>query len=512
MGKKSQPTTAKKVAQAPSPKVGTDDDTKVTAVAVQAKEVTQGYRFVSFRNRPMVLVDDFFPHFIPLSKERFDKLAYPILGGQSRSRMQDIFSYMANTAEDVTQFDNLLAFGNPTIDESGEGHDVMIWDTKACSWVTQSANLYSNTVWRSPYSPLQADNYTYNADASTPKLQFILDLALQDEGVYDDIMQAMAPLIMDRKPDGVIWFVGDGANGKSTLMDALYRIFPGLLASITVKRLEDGRDTPSLNGVLGNVVKESSEGRVEDTETYKSVGTHEDFQVHKFHSQDSITINGNVHHIFSANNVPIFNDKGFSAKRRTFIIPFDARFESDPSFEDKTFTPEFFGALVKEMAKYASRLRKQGYKYQWSERTRNAKAEYDEDANNSQSFVTYMVEELGIVAFNSYNPVRLQYESWCMDNGQIPLGITNMRRAIKLAGFDRRSFRPENGVISKRYALQAASINKLEPAGLSYPGLFREPGWTETHPTTQSGMPIQASMDMGVGTGTGTDMDEGNSW
>jgi hypothetical protein len=314
-----------------------------------------------------------------------------------------------------------------------------------------------------------------------------MSLAGNDSGLYDDIMQSLAPLVMDKKPDGVIWWVGDGANGKSTLMDAIYRIFPGQLASLTVKGLVDGRDAPMLNGVLANVVKESSEGRVDDTERYKAIGTHEGFRVHKFHSQDDILIRGNLHHIFSANSVPIFNDKGWSARRRTFVVPFKQVFQSDPTFEERTFTPEFFGELIMEMCRYARKLRDQGYRYKWSAQTLGAKEEYDTEANNAEEYGRELINE-GVVAFESFRPLRIDYENCCADNGYTPLGATNLRKAMYALSFERISVRTDIDGPStvKMYRLGAVSSNApLQTFKISRPGLYTAEGFTsDTTPTT----------------------------
>jgi phage/plasmid-associated DNA primase len=301
--------------------------------------------------------------------------------------------------------------------------------------------------------------------------------------VYDDIMQSLAPLVMDQKPDGVIWWVGNGANGKSTLMEAIYRIFPGQLSSLTVKSLTDGRDTPRLNGTLANVVKESSEGRIDDTEIYKAVGTHEDFTIHKFHSQDTMTIRGNLHHIFSGNAVPTFNDKGWSARRRTFIVPFVQRFHSDPNFEARTFTPELFADLVAEMCRYAVRLRDQGLRYKWSAATLAAKAEYDVEANNAEEYAREIIQQ-GVVGFESFNPLRIDYENWCADQGYVPLGINNLRKAVNSSGFERRSIKSEGGRISKLYLIPTVKPGEFEASGMGRPGMYIVQGFVrpETPP------------------------------
>lgn len=457
-----------------------EPDKKFTIVQTNAAEISAGYRIAQFRGRAMIEVFEPYPHFVPLNKDRFEQIAYPVLGGVSRSRMSDVFAFLCNTAEDLTDSENLVLFGMTEIDEGGERpknlseHGITtVWDMDS---LDMSGMPPSVCVWRSPYAKIiQADAGKDVCDENG-RLNFIMDLAGNDNDLYDDIMQSIAPLVMKRKPDGVIWWVGDGANGKSTLMDAIYKIFPGQLSSITVKRLVDGRDTPSLNGTLGNIVKESSEGRVDDTEVYKSIGTHENFRVHKFHSQDDIEIRGNVHHIFSANLIPSFNDKGYAARRRTFVIPFKERFESDPMFEERTFTPEMFGRLITEMCKYAIKIKKQGYRYKWSAKTLAAKADYDAEASNAEEYAKAIISE-GVVAFESFNPVRVDYENWCADNGYVPLGVGNLRRALQALSFERMSVADESGQIGKYYRLPNFKNADLQQMGMGRPGLFTVAGF-----------------------------------
>lgn len=432
--------------------------------------------FINFRNRPLVMIDDPYPHFIPLRKEVFDRLVYPVLGNVSTSRVRDTFNVIANRAPDLTDRDHLIAFGMPATQQNySEAAISTVWDTRELSIRTDLK--VEDCVWRSPYAKIPAPigNLHYE------RLPFIMSLAGNDEGLYDDIMQSIAPLVMEKKPDGVIWWVGDGANGKSTLMDALYRIFPGQLASITVKRLVDGRDTPSLNGQLANIVKESSEGRVDDTEIYKAIGTHENFRVHKFHSQDDIEVRGNLHHIFSANQVPAFNDKGHSARRRTFIIPFGQRFESDPEFEQKTFTPEFFGDLIKEMCRYAIILQKQGYKYKWSAATLAAKADYDADANNAEEYAKQLIDE-GVLAFDTFQPLLIDYENWCNENGMVPLGRGNVKKAMLALGFEQIQWRAPGAKMPRRIWRLKGATSDLVAFGMGRPGLMTTPGFQKIEP------------------------------
>lgn len=449
---------------------------KPTIVELQAGVMAKQNTFIRFRKRAMVQVAEPFPHFEPLNMERFKELFYPMIPGQTRSRVNDVYEQLTFAAPDYTANDHLILFGRVDIPDGAEkpaNHPdsvgATIWDMRELDMSTYGMN---ECVWRSPYAKVGMGT---DENGARKRIPFILSLAGGDPDIYDDIMQSIAPMIMEKKPDGVIWWIGDGANGKSTLMDALYRLFPGQLSSITVKRLVDGRDTPNLNGTLANIVKESSEGRIDDTEIYKSIGTHEDFGAHKFHSQEGITIRGNLHHIFSGNSIPVFNDKGFSARRRTFIIPFNQQFESDPTFEERTFTPEFFGQLAHEMCVYATRLKRQGYRYKFSARTMAAKAEYDTEANNAEEYTQELLRD-GVVAFDNFNDVRNDYENWCRENGYVELGKGYMRRAVLACGFERVTMRAEKGT-TKRYRLPGFEAKDLQNLGGFRLGLYTVSGF-----------------------------------
>lgn len=452
-----------------------------TVVARRSEKVMEQWRFIEFKGRCMVRVHEPYPHYMPLRKSKFDRMAYETWGGLTRGQVSDMYAFVQSCAPDYNENAHLIKFGltlqdamlHPELNdydiEFSNRNKQRVWDTQNLTWTLP--DVTEEPVWTSPYPRVKEQ-----LDKDAAPLPFIMSLAGGDQGLYDDIMQSIAPMVMDKKPDGVIWWVGDGANGKSTLMDALYRVFPDQLTSLTVKTLQDGRDAAALNGALANIVKESSEGRVDDTESYKALGTHESYRVHKFHSQETELVNTNLHTIFSANQIPAFNDKGHSAKRRTFIVPFTQRFQSDPDFERKTFTAEFFGRLISEMTKYAIRIKKQGYRYKWSAVTAGAKEEYDKEASNAEEYAKQVIDQ-GLVAFNSFNPLRMDYENWCMENGYVPLGVGNLRKAVRTAGFEEVSQR-EGKNVGKIWRLNTVGPEApLEPFNLGRPGLFSTTGF-----------------------------------
>ena len=341
----------------------------LTPIESSAKTLTDQYRFCRYNDQVMIEKHEPYGHFVPMPKERFEEIAYTLLGGISRSRLNDVFEYLISTVPDLSHNNRFILFGNLA---DSKKH-VTVWDTNGLK--LRGDVLSEDCVFRSP-CPVKSHTLTTN---SKP-LPFIMSLAGGDQGLYDDIMQSLAPIIMKRKPDGVIWWVGDNTDGKTLLMDALHRIFPGLLSDISIQRLIVGRNVLALNDKLGNIA-ECGNNQIEDAEVYKNIGSHQSFQVHKFHSQRSIEIRGNTHHIFIAKAAPIFKTKNLSIQRRTHVISFHEQAHSRPH----KLTDNFFGQMVAEMCRYAVRLKQQGYCYNWSEATLAESDGYDAESSPKET-------------------------------------------------------------------------------------------------------------------------------
>lgn len=392
-----------------------------------------GYDFIFFKGGDLMRGPGT-SGFVPFDARMFSRLVQNNYPGTTENMTSDFAKTVKNMSPDWSEYDHLIAMRDK------------VWDMKRLEFVDDQLEfVYSTSI-----APQPADSKGYDA-----ALQFLMELAAGDEDLARDYLQSMAPLLMYRKPAGVLWFVGSGANGKSALLNALYRIFGKHFASLSTSAIEDGKAALALQGVLGNIVREASESRVEDTANYKAIGTHEPFHVRRLYTQDLVTVETNFHTIFNANNIPSFSDKTKGARRRTLVVPFPAHFEDDPNFEDKTFTPEFLGGLLTLLLEETERIRENHYNYKWSDATLRAKASYDSEVNSVEAFLTHL-HDSGIVAFSNYTMLKMNYENWCGQNGLVPLGMTTLKRTmVNDGGVIRKSVRFENHV-GARYFLSTA--------------------------------------------------------
>ena len=179
------------------------------------KDLAERLRFdtkiVRFKGATLIQQGD---KWVDMTTDLFAEACYNLFGsGLAKSRINDLEHLFRTTSPDWSDRAHLVAFGS------------RVWDTRLLAWSDVPAE---DCIYRVPYEPRE----------STGRLPFIMDLACGDEGVYDDIMQSVAPLLMDKKPTGVIWYLGQGANGKSTLVHLLYKIYDNYLTELTVKQLE----------------------------------------------------------------------------------------------------------------------------------------------------------------------------------------------------------------------------------------------------------------------------------
>ncbi len=316
-------------------------------IATNAAIIAARYRIIRFKGSVMIEVYQPYSHFIPLTMEHFNRIVPPLVGWVRQSHLNAIFEYLTSTAPDLSHHDRFVLFGNLADTKAS----VAVWDMDTLE--VRSNIAPENCVRRSPYR--------MKTNGSLP-ISFIMQLAGGASGAYDDIMQSLAPLVMALKPEGIIWWTGEGVDGKSALMDALHQLLPDQLANITNKRLAGGRVTRTLNGNLGNIV-DGDNGQVADVHIYRSLAKHQSFYVHNYHRQDGLEIQGNIHHIFAAYNAPCFSMKSWSTQWRTFAIPFNQQLESSL---EHILTDEFFGQLIAEICRYAQIIKRRGYRYKWS--------------------------------------------------------------------------------------------------------------------------------------------------
>ena len=89
-----------------------------------------------------------------------------------------------------------------------------VWDSKNARWFEPKKRLWTGCIRRQ-----------LSRTTRQPQLKWLLELADGDEDLAYDYIQAIAPIMLKNKPSGIIWFVGSGSNGKSSLLKVVHKLF-----------------------------------------------------------------------------------------------------------------------------------------------------------------------------------------------------------------------------------------------------------------------------------------------
>jgi phage/plasmid-associated DNA primase len=365
-----------------------------------------------------------------------------------QSEAKEVFELVSSLSTDIDAHKHLILFGDDYATQK-------VWNMEAVEWETVPKDI-SHIVWRSSTAPSD------DPDAIAAVRKFLLEVAKGDERHMQDILQACAPLFTASKPLGVIWFSGNGRNGKSGVVTLLHKLLGDYLTKMTLHQIEDGKMTPALNGHLGNILEESSEGYINDSEKYKIIGEHGTFLVRKYHSQDSIKVDTSMMHtIFNTNNIPNFADKSSGVRARTIIVPFLATFKEDPNFFKNTFTDEFMSAFLHLVTEAAQQIRDQNYTYNWGPITSGEKQTYDDEVNTVEAYIRYLRTK-AITGFTNWRQLRIHYENWCTDNGEVPLGLKAMKATFKHITNATDKVMREGNLVTRRWVIDKPSDAKIK--------------------------------------------------
>lgn len=228
---------------------------------------------------------------------------------------------------------------------------------------------------------------------------------------------------------------GNGANGKSTLLDVLEAMLgEENIASVDLKELSDRFKTYQLEGKLANIGDDISNQYIDDNSIFKKLVTGEKVNVER-KGKDPYDMNNYSKLIFSANELPRINDLSDGLKRRLIFIPFNAKFSKrdsdyDPWIKDKLITNESLEYLLKISLEGLERILV-NKEFTKCDACEEVWKEYEQVNNPVVSFL----DETDIEG-QAVSDVYKQYQVWCIEGGLKALSKTTFGKEIKKQGFN----------------------------------------------------------------------------
>lgn len=263
----------------------------------------------------------------------------------------------------------------------------------------------------------------YDPEAKPEPLvdQYIDHLTKSDPDYRDLLLEILGhTLIVDpefkRMLAKFFIFVGDGGNGKGTLLEIIRKILGRKnVTGMSISELADERYLPSFKGMLTNLGDDIQDQAINDKDmkTLKNISTCDYISTRELYKgAENLYFTGSL--IFTSNHILKSWEKGESYKRRVLWLPMYTKVtKKDPKFITNLTSESALRYWIRLIVEGYQRLYRKGVftnseiVLQFNERyhrENNPALEYVEEAEESD-FDTLPVKE-----------VYEEYEKWCTDN------------------------------------------------------------------------------------------------
>lgn len=221
---------------------------------------------------------------------------------------------------------------------------------------------------------------------------------------------------------GAFILTGEGANGKSTLLDAVKTMLgTANITSLDLKELDAKFQNAELYGKLANIGDDIGSDYIANGAVFRKLVTGQRIQV-QYKGERPFEFESYAKMLFSANDIPRIGriKEAYAIVRRLVIIPFNAKFTK----HDEGYNPNIKYDLQRQPAmEYMIRVGLDGLKrvlknkaYTICSEVEQALEEYREESNPLLSFIKDC-HELGFPIVNSETErVYMKYKEFCMSN------------------------------------------------------------------------------------------------
>jgi putative DNA primase/helicase len=260
----------------------------------------------------------------------------------------------------------------------------------------------------------------YDEDADCPEIKEFIKQVV-DEGDIDVIQEIIGYCLWKSYPvQKAVMFIGEGANGKSTLLDLIKRFLGQKnISSVPLQDFDTNRFAKArLFGKLANMFNDVSDKALKETGMFKQL-TGEDTVTGERKFQDGFQFTNYAKMLFSTNKLPESRDDTQAFYRRWIFITFPNTFTGDAAIPKdellkKLTTEGEMSGLFNWAIQGLKRLLKQG-DFSKSTSTEETRQQYIRLSSPIQAFVEDMVE----VDSGSYVPKEEfygAYVQYCKDN------------------------------------------------------------------------------------------------
>ena len=237
---------------------------------------------------------------------------------------------------------------------------------------------------------------TYDVAATCAAIHIFLNEVVGEEQ-KQVIQEMMGYCLLQNMPyHKAFMFIGDGANGKSTLLNLL-KAFLGAenCSNVTLQNICNNRfSTANLRYKLANLCADLPDSQIVNSGAFKML-TGADTISAEFKHQNPFTFVNYAKLIFSANKIPQTTEDTLAFFRRWLIITCDNVFmgeKCDPKILDRLTIPTELSGLLNFALEGLKRLLENG-KFSINETIEDLRSQYIRKSNSAKAFIEERLEQ-----------------------------------------------------------------------------------------------------------------------
>lgn len=323
---------------------------------------------------------------------------------------------------------------------------------------TPSLLLDTHITANAPRNLICFNNGVLNVDTMefgdhSPEYYFTYKLAVDydPEATCPTITKTMKKIFGDMAEDELEWlgfilsrgnwlsvisfYLGEGANGKSTWFNLVRRFVGGALcSSISPHQLSDySHSTAHLIGKIINMDADIGDGAIKKIEVLKKLSGNDPITVNP-KGMPMVDIEPETKQMYGSNDLPIITDNSFASGRRLRLVHCRGKFTSkdkdyDPHIGEKLNSPSELSGLANLCVAALINLRKRGKFLSMDE---SVAEKYDRQSKSSDYFITECMEVTNDpldILFAADIPKI--YNAWCKASSVVPKTEQTMKADIK---------------------------------------------------------------------------------
>ena len=303
-------------------------------------------------------------------------------------------------------------------------------------------------------------NLNYYEQNQNNNIDTIMDnLAVNDHEVVRLLYEMIGYCLYRGMPfQKVFILVGNGANGKSTLLNMITKLLgEENVSHVDLKEIVTNRFGKSeLYGKLANIADDCSGSYLEDISAMKRI-TGESYTSIEFKNQNSFSTKINTKTILSYNTIPRMNDTTDGLSRRLVIIPLNAVFKKglpnyDPYIGEKLKNEKNLEYVLYKSIKAINEVLNR-LEFTIPKQVQERTSEYLRENNPVLNFI-YDVYENESIEEIPCNEVYEAFNCWKIENGlKTDMSMTRFGTEMKKLGYERKQVK-KNGNLKRYYVKQ----------------------------------------------------------